>query len=166
MSAEKAPLCSFFAAGCCNRENCSYSHTYCGKNAAFCVEFAKGYCSLGSNVNPSLNLSFHFKSNKKRFYKKCDKSHLTECPEFSKTKKCPRGKLCPLKHYVKETALIKTNDKSIVKESPENSIEDKMDFNASFISFKPTDNNNSTEKSQVSGLFFKFFKIFMINEIF
>ena len=143
VSAERAPLCSFFAAGCCNREKCPYSHTYCGKNANFCVEFAKGYCSIGSNV--ILKNHFKFWINLSIFFNlnlKCNKSHITECPDFSKTNKCPRGKLCPLQHRAKNMTKFKiksdkqknTRIDNLSKKAPaEISEEDKMDFTASFI---------------------------------
>jgi hypothetical protein len=45
------PLCSYYAVGRCNRENCPYSHVKFNKNAEFCIEFAKGFCPLGFKVN-------------------------------------------------------------------------------------------------------------------
>lgn len=102
----------FFASGCCNRENCPYSHVYYGKDAQFCIEFAKGYCKLGS---------------------KCDKPHINECPEYNENKKCPRGKKCPLVHLNKSTKSrkrkIENEDIEVVKK------EEKNDFGASYIKF-------------------------------
>lgn len=93
---EKIPLCSFFANGCCNRDNCPYLHVYNGKNAEFCEAFANGYCNLGNKV------AFFVKNLKLNHFEllkfKCLRAHLKVCFEYSKTQTCPRGNKCPLLH--------------------------------------------------------------------
>lgn len=53
------PLCSFYASGCCIKVNCPYSHVYNGEKAEFCIEFAKGFCALGSKVITIVNNKTH-----------------------------------------------------------------------------------------------------------
>lgn len=74
---EKMPVCSFFLRGVCARDGCPYLHASVGKNADVCPDFVRGYCSRGDQ---------------------CDKKHITDCPEYSRSGKCPQGKKCPLRH--------------------------------------------------------------------
>ena len=48
-------MCSYFAAGRCNRDNCPYAHVYHGKasHTSFCPDFAKGFCDKGTQVSVS-----------------------------------------------------------------------------------------------------------------
>lgn len=66
---------------------------------------------------------------------KCNKAHLTECPEFSTSKQCPRGSNCPLSHRLKKQS--KTNKLTkILKLNTKKPATKKQEFGASFISFE------------------------------
>ena len=87
---------------------------------------------------------------------KCNKAHITECPDYSKEQKCPRGNLCPLAH--RNGQLKKCNKRKRTKsagdgaggkmcKSSSTKLSEKsvdaagmaaaMDFAASFIAFNP-----------------------------
>ncbi len=111
-------MCSFYAAGCCNREECPYLHVFHGKNAKYCEDFAKGFCKLGT---------------------KCDKAHLTLCPDYLKNKTCSRGSKCPLMH--RNSLKIRHDQTILVKERNEEQNDENL-----FISFK---DNVSTDECKI-----------------
>ena len=93
---------------------------------------------------------------------------MTECPDFNSTKKCPRGKKCPLAHRLKPNFGSKSkkifrlksnqlklknidddnnNDNTNNNTEPILNVNDKQEFGASFISFEVA---NSLEKSKLN----------------
>ncbi len=89
---------------------------------------------------------------------------MTECPDFKSTKKCPRGKKCPLVHRFKLTVdskskknfKLKTNQLRTKRIDTNNNnesvlnVKEKQEFGASFISFEG-DNTLETSKSNLTG---------------
>ncbi len=68
---------------------------------------------------------------KKFFLFQCKKSHLTECPDFNTSRKCPRGKKCPLSHRKKNKEILATSPEETTP-----TVKQKQNFGASFISFE------------------------------
>ena len=87
---------------------------------------------------------------------KCNKAHISECPDYAQNNKCSRGSKCPLIHRKKAKSEKKAKNISELrsekdaKDSNRASNEESnpsSDFGAAFISInsKSTDNMSSTK---------------------
>ena len=98
-----------------------------------------------------------------RFFK-CNKAHISECPDYAQNNKCSRGSKCPLVHRKKTKSEKKANVNSEInsdaKDSNHVSYENSTpnsDFGAAYISInsKSTDNmssmNNETDGNTKEG---------------
>lgn len=87
----KMPVCQFFLRGKCSNDNCPYSHVNVSKKAKVCEDFLKGFCARGQQ---------------------CDKKHILECEEFSRTGKCSKGSNCKLMHKARKPAAARKRKSS------------------------------------------------------
>jgi len=92
---DKMPVCQFFLRGKCTNDNCPYSHVNVSKKAAVCEDFLKGFCPLGQQ---------------------CNKKHILECEEFSRTGKCTKGSKCKLMHRTRKPAARKRKTSPVEEE--------------------------------------------------
>lgn len=77
----RVPACTHFFHGTCKNDACRYPHIRISPGAPVCRPFATlGYCADGP---------------------KCEKRHVSECPDYANTGQCPNFGKCPLPHVLR-----------------------------------------------------------------
>lgn len=96
----RVAACTHFLRGNCTNKSCRYPHVHVSPSAPVCASFARlGFCSKGTN---------------------CAKRHVTECPAYTNTGRCPQDH-CQLPHIDRASTLRKAAAKQSKLDSEDDS---------------------------------------------